>query len=149
VNITGCKKLNASDDLILKAQKINVDAGEDIFRFHLVPASNSDLPKITSHILKTRSTLSLHKVYKYLVKKLSDASVDGIVDRDETSAENMLHITCNKNVLDRSLQLKQIKELYWPDPEPYLTLQYRRDTNNTEEETIYINQSNFNGSTKQ
>ena len=70
VNITGCKKLNASDEQILKSNKINVDAGEDIFRFHLIPAQNSDLPKITTHILKTRSTLSLHKVYKYLVKKL-------------------------------------------------------------------------------
>lgn len=70
VNITGCKKLNASDENILKNNNINAESGEDIFRFHLVPSQNSDLPKITNHILKTRSTLSLHKVYKYLVKKL-------------------------------------------------------------------------------
>jgi hypothetical protein len=35
VNISGCKKLNASDDTILKKHKINVESGEDIFRFLL------------------------------------------------------------------------------------------------------------------
>ena len=37
VNITGCKRLNASDDYILKQNKINVEGGEDVFRFYLVP----------------------------------------------------------------------------------------------------------------
>jgi hypothetical protein len=37
VNISGCKKLNASDDNILKANKINFEGGEDVFRFYLVP----------------------------------------------------------------------------------------------------------------
>lgn len=37
VNITGCKRLNASDDNILKHNKINVEGGEDVFRFYLVP----------------------------------------------------------------------------------------------------------------
>jgi hypothetical protein len=37
VNITGCKRLNASDDNILKQNKINVEGGEDIFRFYLIP----------------------------------------------------------------------------------------------------------------
>jgi len=72
VNLIGCKKLNSSDDLILKRHKINVESGEDVFRFHLIPCYNSDLPRITTSVLKTRSTLSLHKVYKYLVKKLSE-----------------------------------------------------------------------------
>ena len=71
VNISGCKKLNVSDDLILKRNKINVEAGEDIFRFYLYPEESSDLPKITTSILKTRGTLSMNKVYKYLIKKLS------------------------------------------------------------------------------
>lgn len=62
VNISGCKKLNASDDNILKANKINFEGGEDIFRFYLVPEQFSDLPRITNSVLKTRSTLSLHKV---------------------------------------------------------------------------------------
>ena len=95
MNILGCKKLNASDDNVLKQHGIGVEHGEDIFRFHLVPAPNSDLPRITSHILKTRSTLSLHKVYKYLVKKLSDSGVEGIAGADEVTAENLLHIHCN------------------------------------------------------
>lgn len=37
VNITGCKRLNASDDIILKQNKINVEGGEDVFRFYLIP----------------------------------------------------------------------------------------------------------------
>lgn len=68
----GCKKLNASDDLILKRNKINVESGEDVFRFHLIPEYNSDLPRITNSVLKTRSTLSLYKVFKYLIKKLNE-----------------------------------------------------------------------------
>ena len=80
VNITGCKKLNASDDLVLKQNGINVEAGEDVFRFHLVPEYNSDLPRITNSVLKTRSTLSLHKVYKYLLRKLEDGGFEDTPD---------------------------------------------------------------------
>jgi len=97
--------MNASDESILKNNNINCDAGEDIFRFHLIPAPNADLPKITNHILKTRSTLSLHKVYKYLIKKLQDAKVEGF-ENEDMSHENMLHIHCNGQTLDRTLQLK-------------------------------------------
>lgn len=70
VNIMGCKRLNASDELILKKHKINFEAGEDVFRFNLIPVYHSDLPRITTSVLKTRSTLSINKVHKYLVKKL-------------------------------------------------------------------------------
>ena len=80
VNITGCKKLNSHDDLVLKTNGINVEAGEDVFRFHLMPDYNSDLPKITHSVLKTRSTLSLHKVYRYLIKKLQEANVEDYLD---------------------------------------------------------------------
>ena len=75
VNITGCKKLNNSDDLVLRNNNINFDSGEDVFRFHLMPDYNSDMPRITHSVLKTRSTLSLHKVYRYLIKKLQEANV--------------------------------------------------------------------------
>lgn len=70
VNISGCKRLNASDDRILLKNKINVEGGDDVFRFYLFPEQYSDLPKITSSILKTRGTLTMLKVYKYLLKKL-------------------------------------------------------------------------------
>jgi len=72
VKILGCKKLNVSDDLILKRRGINVEAGEDVFRFNLVPKAGSDLLRVTNSVLKTRSTLSLYKVQKYLIKKLSE-----------------------------------------------------------------------------
>lgn len=47
-------------------------SGEDVFRFHLVPEYYSGLDRITSSVLKTRSTLSVNKVFKYLVKKLNE-----------------------------------------------------------------------------
>lgn len=59
---------------------INVESGEDVFRFHLIPEYYSDLPRITNSVLKTRSTLSIHKVFKYLVKKLNETYItDGQV----------------------------------------------------------------------
>ena len=94
VNITGCKKLNASDDLVLRNHSINFDAGEDVFRFHLMPDYNSDMPKITHSVLKTRSTLSLHKVYRYLIKKLQEANVQEYID-DDVSVEDTILILCN------------------------------------------------------
>ena len=100
VNITGCKKLNASDDLILRQNSINVESGEDVFRFHLIPEYNSDLPKITTSVLKTRSTLSLHKVYKYLVKKLEEANFE---DENDTPIEQSVIIVCNGEALSSSL----------------------------------------------
>lgn len=75
VNISGCKRLNAYDDRILLKNKINVEGGDDVFRFHLFPEQFSDLPRIHAGVLKTRGTLSMHKVYKYLIKKLSSEKV--------------------------------------------------------------------------
>lgn len=37
VNISGCKRLNASDEKILQKNKINVEGGDDVFRFYLLP----------------------------------------------------------------------------------------------------------------
>lgn len=125
VNITGCKKLNNHDDLILKKNKINVESGEDVFRFHLMPDNNCDLPKITHSVLKTRSTLSLHKVYRYLIKKLQEAHVEEYLGSDE-SVEQAILILCNGAVLDTSMQLKDVKDRHWPYEEKLLTLSYRR-----------------------
>ena len=125
VNITGCKKLNNSDDLVLRNNNINFEAGEDVFRFHLMPDHNSDMPKITHSVLKTRSTLSLHKVYRYLIKKLQEANVAEYIEED-ASVEETIVILCNGAVLETSLQLKHVKNLHWPFEERLLTLNYRR-----------------------
>ena len=103
VNITGCKRLNASDDLVLKQHGINIDAGEDVFRFHLIPEYNSDLPKITTSVLKTRSTLSLHKVYKYLVKKLEESNAADLAPDFNNNQESSVVILCNGKELNQSL----------------------------------------------
>jgi hypothetical protein len=100
VNILGCKKLNASDELILLRRGINVESGEDVFRFNLIPEYHSDLPRITSSVLKTRSTLSINKVFKYLVKKLNEALAGDNLFYD---IGNQIVITCNGKQLDTSL----------------------------------------------
>lgn len=73
---------------------INVESGEDVFRFHLIPEYYSGLPRITNSVLKTRSTLSIHKVFKYLIKKLNEIDGKEILD---------LMITCKGLQLDPSL----------------------------------------------
>ena len=117
VNILGCKRLNASDELILLRSGINVESGEDVFRFHLIPEYYSGLPRITNSVLKTRSTLSIHKVFKYLIKKLNEIDGKEILD---------LMITCKGLQLDPSLQLRTAKQMHWPDDESLLTLVYKR-----------------------
>ncbi len=99
MSITSCKKLNASDDHILKSNKINVDSGEDIFRFYLIPEPFSDLPRITNSVLKTRSTLSVHRVYKYLIKKLSSEHVIEEISDDQV-VDSVIEILCNGVFLD-------------------------------------------------
>lgn len=84
--------MNASDELILVRRGINVESGEDVFRFHLIPDYHSDLPRITSSVLKTRSTLSLHKVFKYLVKKLNETLAGDQIFFD---ISQQIVITCN------------------------------------------------------
>jgi len=88
--------------VVLRNNKINFDAGEDVFRFHLMPDHNSDMPKITHSVLKTRSTLSLHKVYRYLIKKLQEANVAEYIEED-ASVEETIVILCNGAVLETSL----------------------------------------------
>jgi hypothetical protein len=125
VNILGCKRLNASDELILLRRGINVESGEDVFRFHLIPEYYSDLPRITNSVLKTRSTLSIHKVFKYLVKKLNE-TINNESGFMLTDISPQIIITCKGLQLDPSLQLRTAKQLHWPDDETLLTLIYKR-----------------------
>jgi hypothetical protein len=99
VNICGCKKLNSSDETILKKHKINVESGEDVFRFLLQPEDNTDLPKITSSVLKTRGTLSMNKVYRYLIRKLAlERAIDEVPD--DQQADSVIEISCNGFLLN-------------------------------------------------
>ncbi len=135
VNISGCKRLNASDDRILLKNKINVEGGDDVFRFYLFPEQFSDLPKITSSILKTRGTLSMHKVYKYLLKKLSAEKVVEDLP-DDQFADSVVEILCNGVVLNPYIQLKYVREKFWQRNELLLVLHYRR------KETSALNENN-------
>ena len=101
-----------------------------MFRFHLLPELiSSDLPQITKSVLKTRSTLGLNKVYKYLFRRLLSLKVDDLLRTDslnpnDSSSEHVDHvipeekieIRCNGKYLKPTLQLKDVKELYWQGP---------------------------------
>jgi hypothetical protein len=133
VNISGCKKLNASDDTILKKHKINVESGEDVFRFYLFPESRSELPEITRSVLKTRGTLSMNKVYRYLNKKLAADKAIPEVPEDKP-ADLAVQILCNGNLLNPFMQLKVVREKYWHDkPADQLLILHYRGKNETPE----------------
>ena len=126
VSIMGCKKLNNSDDQILIRRQINCQGVDDVFRFHLLPELvSSDLPQITKSVLKTRSTLGLNKVYKYLFRRLLALKVDALLRSDsapgevldaEHIPEEKIEILCNGKFLKPTLQLKDVKDLYWNEP---------------------------------
>ena len=127
VNISGCKKLNASDDTILKKHKINVESGEDIFRFHLFPLAGTELPEITKSVLKTRGSLSMNKVYIYLIKKLAaeKALEESLLDQP---ADHFIEILCNGVTLNTFIQLRSVREQFWAaqPADQLLILNYRR-----------------------
>lgn len=160
----GCKKVNSSDDQILLRRRINCQGVEDVFRFHLLPELvSSDLPLITRSVLKTRSTLGLNKVYKYLFRRLVSLKVDDLLrtdngqinpnnlDEANNPPEDKIEILCNGRYLKSTLQLKDVKELYWQPPfvdnipqnqtDELLILHYRRKYSKLEQVEIkYDNQ---------
>ena len=160
VSIMGCKKLNNSDDQILLKKQINCQGVDDVFRFHLLPElSSSDLPQITKSVLKTRSTLGLNKVYKYLFKRLLQMKTEDLLRSEHESSElyneqnidlvvpeEKIEIMCNGHYLKPTLQLKEVREMYWnnnisanqsPD---LLILHYTRKQSKIEKTQIMIDQ---------
>jgi hypothetical protein len=104
-----------------------VESGEDVFRFHLRPEDNSDLPKITSSVLKTRGTLSMNKVYRYLIRKLvAEKAIDNV--GDDQQADLIIEISCNGVLLNTFIQLKEVREKYWLEKpaDELLELRYRK-----------------------
>lgn len=122
---------------------------------------SSDLPQITKSVLKTRSTLGLNKVYKYLFRRLLSLKVDDllrpengqrdVVDDSQIPPEDKIEILCNGKYLKPTLQLKDVKEKYWQPPfvenipqnqeEGLLILHYRRKFSKQEQVEIkYDNQ---------
>lgn len=78
-------------------KKISCTPVEDTFRFHLMPElSQSDLPPITRSVLKTRSTLGLNKVYKYLFKRLLSLNIEGL-QRNPNAHNNARENTSDDN----------------------------------------------------
>eukprot|EP00347_Sterkiella_histriomuscorum_P009893 403339469 len=125
VNISGCKSLNASDERILQKNHVNVECGDDVFRFYLLPEQYSELPKITSSVLKTRATLSVHKVYRYLIKKLyNERAIEELPE--DALADSQVEILCNNVVMNPQLQLKYVRDKFWNNDSQILVLHYRK-----------------------
>ena len=70
-----------------------------MFRFQLQPdVSSNDLPPITKSVLKTRSTLSLNKVYKYLFKRLNQIKIDDLI-RNEADPNQIMSEACIDSIV--------------------------------------------------
>mmetsp|Transcript_822 Transcript_822/g.1478 ORF Transcript_822/g.1478 Transcript_822/m.1478 type:complete len:129 (-) Transcript_822:312-698(-) len=120
--------------------------------------TSNDLPQITKSVLKTRSTLGLNKVYKYLFRRLISLKVDELLDRetgfgsvvkqnmDDVNPEEKIEIYCKDNLLKPTLQLKNVKDLYWHEPFAHnqnadlLILNYRWKKSNQENLAISLDQ---------
>ena len=67
----------------------------------------------------------MHKVYKYLIKKLSSEKVIDDLP-DDQPADSLVEILCNGTLLNPYILLKSVKEKYWQKPDQLLVLHYRR-----------------------
>jgi len=104
VRLKGCKRLNINHIMLLEEQGTYVDSGDDICRFYMLPEREGEFVKITDNILKTRSSLSVYKLYRFLQEKLGKA------DKNLTYEElENLQITCNKSVVPMNYTVEDIK----------------------------------------
>jgi hypothetical protein len=72
----------------------------------------------------------MHKVYKYLIKKLSSEKVIDDLPDDQL-ADSVVEILCNGVVLNPYVQLKYVREKHWIKHDQLLILNYRRKENNS------------------
>ena len=103
--------------------------------------------------MKTRSTLGLNKVYKYLFRRLLALKVEDLMRNDNNEfqdnnidhiiPEEKIEIMCNGKYLKPTLQLKDVKDLFWQEPfenpnhnPDLLILHYRRKFSKNESESI-------------
>ena len=103
--------------------------------------------------MKTRSTLGLNKVYKYLFRRLLALKVEDLLRNDNNEfqdnnidhiiPEEKIEIMCNGKYLKPTLQLKDVKDLFWQEPfenpnhnPDLLILHYRRKFSKNESESI-------------
>jgi len=121
-----------------------------VFRFNLLPEPFSGLRKITQSVLKTRSTLSIYRVYKYLAKRLiSDMNLltpemsDNNFDHDEFITSINLEIHCQGVVLEPHMQLREILDNFWTVGEDLLTLHYRNKKDSIDKEEIRKEVENY------
>ena len=120
--------LKAYEERALRNSQLLVEGGEDIFRFYLLPEPFSELPKVTTCILKTRSTLSVHRVYRYLAKRLLfDRGNDQNNNEasDEQVANLNVEIHCKGHILPLGMKLMHVYAQYAAGEE-LLTLYYRK-----------------------
>eukprot|EP00742_Colponemidia_sp_Colp-10_P006503 GILJ01006968.1.p1 GENE.GILJ01006968.1~~GILJ01006968.1.p1 ORF type:complete len:656 (-),score=43.23 GILJ01006968.1:188-2155(-) len=138
INIMGCKfVLGMEQQDRLREVGVTLEAGEDTFRFYLVPHSSTDLPRITTSVLKTRSTLSMQRVYRYLLRKLNMdlPALPGGRDGDTVSPDMIVEIFCGNSLLPLDMPLFEVKSNFWSG-EDLLMLHYRRRIEEVVEEPL-------------
>mmetsp|Transcript_10570 Transcript_10570/g.10583 ORF Transcript_10570/g.10583 Transcript_10570/m.10583 type:complete len:236 (+) Transcript_10570:772-1479(+) len=89
-----CKLLSEDDRKIFKG--VLVELREDIFRFQLLPTSDTVLGLITNNILRTRSSLTIQRVGHYVTRKLDQQNIE-------------IDILCKGRVLSPYMTLKDVQ----------------------------------------
>lgn len=108
---------------------LTVKAGEDLFRFYLLPDPFCELKKVTNSVLKTRSTLSIHRVSRYLAKRLlaetlnlSGNTLENSIDHDRKFKDLKIEIHYRGTILRPEQQLCEID---YDQTDGLLILNYR------------------------
>lgn len=104
----GCRLLSQDDISIFP--KCYVELRDDIFRFQLLPTTETELSSITNNILRTRSSLTVQRVAHYVYKKLQQEVCN-------------IDIICKDIVLSSYMTLREVENDLWDNT--MLTLHYR------------------------
>ena len=76
---SACRNLEQTDSAIFS--HIDIDISEDSVRFYLQPSKDSRLQKFTNNILRTRRSLSVHRIAQFVQRRLVlDSEIDVLYD---------------------------------------------------------------------
>jgi hypothetical protein len=117
LGLKGCDEINEISVKMLEEKNIEVDYGESICQFLLMPEKENELPTITNNLFKGRSTLSIHRVKNFLEEKLKKLCGKDIKD---------IEFVCNKKVLEEHYTLHDVKTVYQRHGQSEIVLLYRR-----------------------
>jgi len=115
LGLKGCDGINEITVQSLEEKGIEVEYGESICKFLLLPEKENELPSVSSNPFKGRSSLSIHRLKNFLQEKLKKCTGKDVSD---------LEITCNSMVLGEHYTLHDIKAFY--QRQGQIVLSYRK-----------------------